>query len=48
MEEQKKHESMLKEWKEKAPLAEFSKCGDHTGAQRGRDAGYRRLSESAA
>ncbi|OXK82668.1 hypothetical protein CD805_26430 [Escherichia coli] len=32
MEEQKKHESMLKEWKEKAPLAEFSKCGDYRKA----------------
>ncbi|EDH5808050.1 hypothetical protein [Escherichia coli] len=32
MEEQKKHESMLKEWKEKAPLAEFSKCGEYREA----------------
>ena len=32
MQEQKKHESMLKEWKEKAPLAEFSKCGDYRKA----------------
>ncbi|XJF29232.1 hypothetical protein AB2G88_24130 (plasmid) [Escherichia coli] len=24
-----KHESMLKEWKEKALAAEFSKCGDY-------------------
>ena len=32
MEEQNKHESMLKEWKEKAPLAEFSKCGDYRKA----------------